>query len=131
MATPTPAVSTTRPQVPPMACPPDAPSIPNPFGDVTIWDMFANEDVFIRTITQYYTGRLVGITKEGFLVLAYATWIEITGRFGTMLAGGQEHIQESEPYPPGELIPVQLGAVIDIARWFHPLPREQISRKSN
>jgi len=75
--------------------------------------------VFIRTVTNYYTGILV--STEGYLHLQEASWIADTGRFATALATGQ--FNEVEPYL-GDCW-VGAGALVDISEWLHDLPRTQ------
>jgi hypothetical protein len=77
------------------------------------------ENVFIRTVTMYYTGKLVRVTS-GELVLTGAAWIADMGRFHIALAKGT--LNEVEPFPDGEVI-VPRGGVIDVSRWLHELPR--------
>jgi hypothetical protein len=73
----------------------------------------------IRTVTMYYTGRLQSVWP-GELVLSDAAWIADTGRFSTALSTGK--LSEVEPYP-GECI-VSRAAIVDVAPWNHPLPRD-------
>lgn len=73
---------------------------------------------FIRTVTNFYTGRLERITPNE-LVLAEAAWIADTGRFSTALKTGD--LSEVEPYP-AEVI-LSRGALVDACEWLHPLPR--------
>lgn len=77
------------------------------------------EPVFVRGVTMHYTGRLARVTA-GELVLTDCAWIADSGRFSAALATGV--LAEVEPYPDGEVV-VSRGAVADIARWSHPLPR--------
>jgi hypothetical protein len=56
------------------------------------------------------------------LVLADAAWIADTGRWSTALATGRLH--EVEPYPGEGLCIVSRAAIVDVAVWDHPLPRE-------
>ena len=73
---------------------------------------------FFRTVTHYYTGRIVEITDNEF-VLEDAAWIADTGRFSTALASGE--LNEIEPYP-GRVI-VFRAACIDASPWPYSLPR--------
>ena len=77
------------------------------------------ENVFVRTVTMHYTGRLDRVTTNE-LVLLDAAWIADSGRFHVALASGA--LNEVEPYPPGEVV-VPRGGLIDVCRWLHPLPR--------
>jgi hypothetical protein len=76
------------------------------------------ENVFVRTVTHYYTGKLVTIS-EGFLQLDDAAWIADTGRFSEALKNGK--LNEVEPYP-GTCF-VSAGAIVDLCHWTHELPR--------
>jgi hypothetical protein len=75
--------------------------------------------VFVRSVTHYYTGRVVGLSATEIL-LEDAAWIASTGRFGAALGSGT--LDEVEPFPDG-VISVGRGAVIDVASWAHTLPR--------
>lgn len=101
--------------LPPVAAPTPAVSAssglaPHPY---TIGDA-----VFIRTVTYHYTGRIVAI-YPGEIVLADAAWVADSGRWSVALATGT--LSEVEPYP-GEVV-ISRGAVVDVSRWAHPLPR--------
>lgn len=76
--------------------------------------------VFVRTVTNYYTGVLVSATGA-FLHLEEAAWVADTGRFADALSKGK--LNEVEPYP-GDCW-VSAGAVVDISEWKHELPRTQ------
>ena len=75
--------------------------------------------VFIRTVTMYYTGRIVELTERA-IVLDEAAWIADTGRFSNALKSGV--LGEVEPYHG----PVAINAdhVLDVTEWGHALPRE-------
>lgn len=75
--------------------------------------------VFIRTVTNYYTGQLAEYGE--FLHLEEAAWIADTGRFADALKNGQLH--EVEPFPADCWIAT--GSVVDISEWHHDLPRDQ------
>jgi hypothetical protein len=68
----------------------------------------------------HYTGRLVRVTP-GELVLTDCAWIADSGRWSAALATGS--LGEIEPYPDGEVV-VSRGAIVDVCRWSHPLPRK-------
>ncbi len=76
---------------------------------------------FIRTVTHYYTGRLVAV-YENELVLEDAAWIPDTGRYANLFKTGKP--QEVEPLTE----PVIIGrkAIIDCNLWKLVLPREQV-----
>lgn len=77
------------------------------------------KNVFIRTVTNYYTGRLVSCDQ--YLHLEDAAWIADTGRFATALETGK--LNEVEPYPADCWVAV--GSITDISEWRHQLPRTQ------
>ena len=70
------------------------------------------EAYFIRTVTCYYTGRVVRIGANGDLMLADAAWIPDTGRFGEALR--KEEFAEVEPYPSGTI--VKHGVIVDMCK---------------
>jgi hypothetical protein len=72
----------------------------------------------IRTVTMYYTGKLVSITDYD-LVLDDAAWIADTGRFSEALKAGV--LNEVEPFINPVIIP--RGGIIDATEWSHALPR--------
>jgi hypothetical protein len=75
----------------------------------------------IRTVTNYWTGRVVG-RVGGLLQLDDAAWIADTGRFADALKTGE--LSEVEPTPDGFAL-VSIGAIIDIVTWSGDLPRKQ------
>jgi hypothetical protein len=77
--------------------------------------------VFIRTVTSYFTGRVVGLTRDAIL-LEQAAWIASTGRFADALATGA--LDEIEPYPAGSVVVVMKSAVVDVCEWKHALPTQ-------
>lgn len=79
------------------------------------------EAYFIRTVTLYYTGRLVAV-HEHELVLEDCAWIACTKRFADTFKEGA--FDEVEPFPPGPVV-IGRGAIIDACIWPKDLPREQ------
>jgi len=77
---------------------------------------------FIRTITHYYTGRIVEVTNDE-IVVDKAAWIACTKRLADTLKTGK--FEEVEPFPDGNLI-IGRGTVVDAFIWPHDLPREQV-----
>lgn len=73
----------------------------------------------IRTLTMYYTGRVIE-SSPLLTVLEEAAWIPDTGRYGECLAKGKP--AEVEPYPGKVTINTQ--HITDAAEWHHRLPRE-------
>ena len=82
-----------------------------------------NTNVFVRTVTFHYTGRITNETTDAILALADAAWIADSGRFSTALNKGK--LSEVEPYPDGVIF-LPIGAIVDISEWKHELPRTQI-----
>ena len=76
--------------------------------------------VIIRTVTHYYTGRIVALS-DAEIVLLDAAWIADTGRWSTALDTGALH--EVEPYPAA--VSISRGAIVDVTTWAHALPRDQ------
>mgnify|MGYP001106916061 CR=1 FL=1 len=74
----------------------------------------------IRTVTMFYTGRVVAITDSD-LVLEDAAWIADTGRFSDCLETGV--LNEVEPFL--DKVIVARGGIVDATPWTHPLPRTQ------
>ena len=83
-----------------------------------IAELPVGKNVFIRTVTHYYTGRLVS-QGDKFLVLESAAWIADTGRFSDALRTGE--LNEVEPFPPGPVY-ISMGAIVDISIWSGVLP---------
>jgi len=84
----------------------------------------AGKNVFVRTITHYYTGVLAGQIDGQhmtWLELTDAAWIADTGRFSDALATGS--LEEVEPYPDDLPVYLSSGAIVDICEWPHDLPR--------
>lgn len=77
------------------------------------------KNVFVRTVTMSYTGRLVRVTA-GELVIGNAAWIADSGRWADALSSG--NLNEVEPYPDGDVI-ISRASVVDVSTWAHPLPR--------
>jgi hypothetical protein len=76
------------------------------------------ECYLIRTVTMFWTGRLVSI-DEHELVLEDAAWIADTGRYHQATAA--EALREVEPVA-GDAI-LGRGAVVDAIVWPSALPR--------
>jgi hypothetical protein len=80
------------------------------------------QNYFLRTVTHHLVGTLVEVTQKE-LWLKDASWIADDGRFMHTIKDGK--INEVEPFPDGEEVPVGRGALIDGVIWRHPLPRSQ------
>lgn len=74
--------------------------------------------VIIRTVTHYYTGKVMQ-SRDGFVILNEAAWIADTGRWSECLKTGT--VKEVEPFP-GE-VAISLGSIIDVSPWNHNLPQ--------
>jgi hypothetical protein len=82
----------------------------------------AGNSVLIRTVTFFYTGRIVGFDSHE-IVLESAAWVASTGRFAVALTSGQ--LLEVEPYPDGP-VSISRAAIVDVCLWAHDLPRETL-----
>lgn len=77
------------------------------------------KNYFIRTVTFFWTGRVVSIVGQ-FLVLADAAWVADTGRFSEALKTST--LDEIEPVETPVI--VSLGSIVDATEWTGKLPRE-------
>jgi hypothetical protein len=75
----------------------------------------------IRTVTMYFTGRLVWLSDKE-MVLEDAAWIADSGRWYDALTGGTSKLKEVEPI--GRVI-IGRGALIDATEWTGELPTKQ------
>lgn len=78
------------------------------------------EQYFIRTVTNYLTGRLTAVYPNE-IVLESAAWIADTGRFSDALKNSS--VSECEPFINPVI--VNRGSVIDATIWSGKLPTEQ------
>lgn len=69
------------------------------------------KNYLFRTITMIYTGCLVHIADDCYVLLK-AAWIPETNRWSDSVRTGQ--FKEVEPYPPEEPVFLFKGAVLDI-----------------
>jgi hypothetical protein len=76
---------------------------------------------FIRTVTHYYTGRLIAV-YENELVLEDAAWIPDTGRYSDLFKTGKP----AEVEPLDEPVIIGRKSIIDCNPWKLILPQEQI-----
>ena len=72
----------------------------------------------IRTVTNYWTGRLLRIGPHE-LTLGEAAWIADTGRYSQAFSG-PDALSEVEPVS-GNVI-IGRGSVVDAVEWVHALP---------
>lgn len=97
-------------------------TIPEP-GDAEMFGGYANligRNVFVRTVTFHYTGKLRAVYAHE-LVLDQAAWIADSGRFADALKNGS--LNEVEPYP--DQVIINRDTVTDICLWPTKLPRDQ------
>lgn len=81
---------------------------------------FHSKNVFIKTVTMFYVGRLAS-ENESFIFLEEAAWIADTGRFYNFLKDG--NVKEVEPFV--DPIAVNKNAIIEITPWNHGLLKDQ------
>lgn len=84
------------------------------------------EKYFVRTVTFYYVGELVGHYPElgvgGAIGLRHCSWVAESERWSVTMETGA--LREVEPYQSGDEVIVMLGAVVDLVPWRHALPTE-------
>lgn len=73
----------------------------------------------IRTVTNYWTGRVVAVHPDA-LVLEEAAWVADTGRFHQAVASGS--LSEVEPVPRAVI--VGRGSIVDATEWPFALPKD-------
>jgi hypothetical protein len=89
-----------------------------PAGDC--WPFKVGDALLIRTVTHYYTGRLV--TWDALtIVIEEAAWIADTGRYSAAMATGT--VNECEALPEGPFA-IGRGAIVDAGKFGGKLPRE-------
>ena len=77
-------------------------------------------NIFIRTVTLYYTGKISRIVDQ-WVTLIDAAWIADTGRFYDFLKGGE--CNEYECFQKEVNIPI--NSIIDVTVWEHDLFKGQ------
>lgn len=82
-----------------------------PPGDDSNPFMITGKDYFIRTVTHYFTGRLVWVGEKE-IVLENVAWIADTGRFNEFVAG--KTVNEVEPFPAESTVIIGRGSIIDM-----------------
>ncbi len=70
---------------------------------------------FIRTVTHYFTGRLIWVGPQE-IVIEDACWIADTGRFNEFLKD-KNKANETEPFPEGSEVIVGRGSIIDMTEF--------------
>lgn len=91
---------------------------------------YVGKNVYIQTITLYFTGRLTAV-DAGFFEIEEAAWIAQTGRVANALVEGPESMGEVEPYPASLPVRVSIAATVVFFEWRHDLPREQVPKAKN
>jgi hypothetical protein len=74
---------------------------------------YKDENVFIRTVTHHYTGKVIDVTERD-LTLTKACWICDDGRFYDFLRNPKEKVEESEPYVND--VTIMIDVIIDITK---------------
>ena len=77
-------------------------------------------DVLLKTVTDYYVGKIVKIDKEE-ITLSDASWIANTGRWHVALATGFDQNAEIEPCVG--LVVINRKALTAGMLWPHALPK--------
>lgn len=83
-------------------------------------DRFLDQNVFIRTVTHYFVGHVVGITEKE-IYLDQCAWVAETARWSETLRDGK--LNEVECYPPDLVNAVFRAGIIDVVEWRHELPK--------
>jgi hypothetical protein len=81
-------------------------------------DNLVGRKVFIRTVTHYFIGELVGMDQQCFY-LRSAAWVAETARWSDTVSKGT--LNEVEPYPEDLTVCVSRAAFIDIFEWDQEL----------
>ena len=89
----------------------------------TLNPLVVGKNVFISTVTKYYTGHVEEVLPDGDMILSHAAWIADTGRFANSMKSGD--FSEVEPYPDDMIVRICMGSIVDAVCWPHPLPRVQ------
>lgn len=86
-----------------------------PKGDESNPFMETGKVYFIRTVTHYFTGRLLWVGEKE-LAFEDACWIADTGRFNEFLKS-KDNVSESEPFPQGSILMIGRGSLIDMVEY--------------
>ena len=73
--------------------------------------MKIGKSYFIRTVTHYFTGRLIWVGEKE-IALEEAAWIADTGRFHEFVKG--KTVNEVEPFPSDSKVLIGRGSIIDM-----------------
>ena len=83
-----------------------------PNGDKSNPFFIVGKEYFLRTVTHYFTGRLIWVGEKE-LCFEDVAWIADTGRFNEFMAG--KTVSEVEPFPQGQRVLIGRGAIIDMS----------------
>jgi hypothetical protein len=72
---------------------------------------YKNKNVFIRTVTHHYTGKIIKVTEKD-IILKDASWIADDGRFHKFLNDPVKEVCECEPYHNDVVL--MIGAILDV-----------------
>jgi len=81
---------------------------------------FHDQNVFIRTVTMFYVGKLMYENKK-FIFVEDAAWVGNTGRFHDFLKDGD--VNEVEPYV--DPIAINKDSIVEVTLWNHDLLKKQ------
>lgn len=87
------------------------PRLKAPAGDKSNPFMEVGKDYFIRTVTHYYTGRLIWVGEKE-IAMEDVSWIADTGRFNEFIKGSG--VNEVEPFPASQPVIIGRGSIIDM-----------------
>lgn len=90
-----------------------------PNGDKSNPFMVVGTDYFIRTVTHYFTGRLVWVGDKE-IVLESVAWIADTGKFSEFVNG--RTVNEVEPFSSDATVIIGRGSIIDMTERIGGLP---------
>ena len=80
-------------------------------GDSVVFELGA--EVFIKTVTYHYTGRIVNVS-EGFVFLEDVAWIADSGRFTEFMKEEKESQSlEAELYGD-RIVKINIGSITDV-----------------
>jgi hypothetical protein len=88
--------------------------------EITGYEIFIGKDIFIRTITHHYTGRVISTTKMT-MTLNNAAWIADDGRFSESMKDSNK-LEEVEMYT--NPVVINLYSILDCTLLSGPLPQE-------
>ena len=80
------------------------------------------EKYLIRTVTMTHIGKLKAV-YENELLLENDSWIASTGRFHDTIKGGEDMLDEVEPFVDDVII--GRGSIVDMTLWRHSVELKQ------